>query len=171
MGVGGNFAVYRDVFLVRMPFCVQCGTNVGASDRFCARCGASQTGPGSQPRGNDFLSGISDRNLRILCYVPIIGWIPCVIVLASERFRHDPKTRFHAFQGIYLFLAWLFVEWVVSPLLSFQGGYGTRGVVTFSLHLAIVVGWITMLTKTSQGVDYHLPIIGEIAERSAHEQR
>ena len=45
-----------------------------------------------------------------------------VIVLASERFRRDRAVRFHGFQSLYLFVAWLIVDQVLRPL--FGGIHG-----------------------------------------------
>lgn len=108
-----------------------------------------------------------------MCYIPWFGWIAAIIVLASDRFRRDFEVRFHAFQGLYLFVAWLLVDWVVSPLLRMTR-YGfwqplPRG--GGVLHLLILAGWIVMLVKVSQGQHYRLPILGDLAERSVAEQR
>jgi uncharacterized membrane protein len=142
---------------------------VDVTDRFCAKCGAKQSA--AQPV---FPAGISSRNAALLCYIPWIGWVAAIVVLASERFRPDPKVRFHAFQGLYLFAAWLMVEWVVSPVLSFPGYH--FGVPFYQtgfhiLQLLIVVAWVFMLVKVSQNQDYRLPILGELADRSVSEQR
>jgi len=115
--------------------------------------------------GSDPLAGISPRTASILSYVPGIGWIACIIWLASDRFRHDRPVRFHAFQGLYLFVAWLMNAWVIRPL-SF-----------FSLHLqidkmidlALIIMWIFMMIKASHGEMYSLPLFGELAERSVAE--
>src|SRR5205085_11896359 len=103
-----------------MPYCVQCGQTVGTSDRFCAKCGAQQSGGSSSAPGrvNDFWSNISHRNAALLCYIPWVGWIAAIAVLASDRFRTERRLRFHAFQGLYLFAAWLMVEWVAAPILA-----------------------------------------------------
>jgi len=63
----------------------------------------------SPRRTQDPLSGISPRTASILCYIPVVGWIASIIVLAADRFRNDHRVRFHAFQGLYLFVAWLIV--------------------------------------------------------------
>src|SRR5580658_154079 len=107
-----------------MPYCVQCGTSVGTADQFCGKCGSRQA-PGAAAnaataRPADFMSGISNRNAALLCYIPMVGWIAAIVVLASEHFRRETQVRFHAFQGLYLFVAWLIVDWVVSPALDFQ---------------------------------------------------
>src|SRR6202795_5202282 len=104
-----------------MAFCVQCGSKVGDADPFCAKCGARQKISGANAAGaqapHDPFSGISGRNASLLCYIPWIGWIAAIVVLASERFHRDAQVRFHAFQGLYVFVAWLMVEWVITPML------------------------------------------------------
>jgi uncharacterized membrane protein len=168
-----------------MPFCSQCGFQVEEADTFCGRCGsrqpvgatagytppkAAQTGPppgpGFHPVTIDPLAGINPRTAAILCYVPAIGWIASIIVLASVRFRHDRLIRFHAFQGLYLFVAWLMVDWVVRPMF---------GVMIPHMHIhqlveAILLGMsIFMMVKASHDEAYSLPLFGELAQRSVVE--
>src|SRR5947209_3449073 len=103
-----------------MPFCSQCGNQVRDTDAFCRRCGSPQpldtsAGPGTvpprppnvPPAPGDVLAGMTPRTASILCYIPYLGWIPSIIVLASDRFRNDKILRFHGFQGLYLFVAYL----------------------------------------------------------------
>jgi uncharacterized membrane protein len=158
-----------------MPYCCQCGTAVGSSDQFCGKCGARQPTAGGKPVGPaDFLNNISNRNASLLCYIPMVGWIAAIVVLASERFRRETQVRFHAFQGLYLFVAWLLVEWVVSPALfasRYDFGFPFHRLLTSGLHLVIFAAWIIMIIKVSHNEDYRLPIVGELAERSVSEQR
>jgi uncharacterized membrane protein len=162
-----------------MAFCVQCGNQVGDADQFCAKCGARQKVAGgarsAKPQSSpDPLSGISNRNASMLCYIPWVGWIAAIVVLASDRFRRDAQVRFHAFQGLYVFVAWLMVEWVVSPFLlasGFMFGMPFHRVGAHLLQLAILAAWIFMLIKVSHDENYKLPIIGDLAERSVSEQR
>jgi uncharacterized membrane protein len=146
-------------------------------DQFCSKCGARQpgrTGFGPHTTPADFVSGISNRNASLLCYIPLVGWIASIVVLASERFRRESQVRFHAFQGLYLFVAWLLVEWVVSPAFYLSGdhfGYPFGRFLTGALHLLIFAAWIIMLIKISHNEDYRLPIVGELADRSVSEQR
>lgn len=116
---------------------------------------------------------MSPRTASLLCYIPIVGWIPAVIVLASQRFRHEPNVRFHAFQGLYLFVAWLLVSWVLSPMFAVMSwtGVGPGHVMAGLLKAAIFVAWIFMLIKVSNDQSYRLPILGELAEKSVAEQR
>jgi len=169
-----------------MPFCCKCGKPAGSTDKFCAICGAPQPvtpgagtaggGAGNAPQA-DFLGEMSGKNAALLCYIPWLGWIAAIIVLASRRYKRDTpdarEVRFHAFQGLYLFVAWLIVDWVVSPALRFgMPGMGRA----FSplgglLHLLVLAAWIVMIIKVSHSEHYRLPIIGEMAERSVEEQR
>ena len=159
-----------------MPYCVQCGNQVRDVDRFCGVCGTPQVPAGStaSPSGPppDVLSAISARNASLICYIPMVGWVAAIVVLASTRFRHNPEVRFHAFQGLYLFVCWLIVDWVLSPFLMFPfgGDFGMRLFLPRLLKIAVFGLWIFMIVKISQGQSYRLPVLGELAERSVSEQ-
>lgn len=152
-----------------MPFCTQCGREVSGSAAFCGNCGARQTAvPASPPSGPapDPLAGLSPRAAAILCYIPTVGWIAAVIVLASRKFKGDQNVRFHAFQGLYLFAAWLLLKWI-GPIMD-------AGSVSFIRMDHILEGIllfvsIFMIIKASHEETYVLPIIGELAKRSATE--
>ena len=149
-----------------MPFCSQCGTRVEGNDVYCGRCGAKQP-PNSAvpPPAKDPFSGISPRTASILCYVPGLGWIAAIIVLAADRFRRDRIIRFHAFQGLYLFVAWLLEDWVVHPMLRFTPGLHLHGL----LQGVLLVMSIFMMVKAAHNQAYALPIFGELAQRSVVE--
>src|SRR5258708_7974112 len=137
-----------------MPYCCQCGNAVGNADQFCGKCGTRQPGPGpaGAPRTQaDFLANVSNRHAALLCYIPMVGWIAAIVVLASERFRRETQVRFHAFQGLYLFVAWLLVEWVISPMLYFENGFGPpwHRLVRNVLQLGIFAAWGFMIIKVS----------------------
>lgn len=165
-----------------MPFCTQCGHEAGGSDVFCGQCGARQPGAGpasDSPPGpaapgvnnlplHDPLAGLSPRTAAILCYVPAIGWIAAIIVLAARKFKGDHLMRFHAFQGLYLFAAWLVVDWVVGPIVHLTPGRSQP--IEVLLHGIILAVSIFMMIKASHNEAYVLPIIGELAQRSATEQ-
>ena len=117
------------------------------------------------PNPPDPLSGISPRTASILCYVPGMGWIAAIIVLASHRFRHVPTVRFHAFQGLYLFVAWLMndqvLKWALAPS-PFHHLHDLVGLVLFIMA-------IFMMVKASRDEMYSLPIFGDLAHRSMSE--
>jgi uncharacterized membrane protein len=158
-----------------MPFCTQCGTAVEPAAAFCAKCGARQPGaPKSAPppravAGEEYLHNITPSTASTLCYVPFLGWVAALVVLASQRFRDDQTVRFHAFQGLYMGVAWLLVDIAIGSFIGFAG-VAARRAITGSLKLSLLCGWGYMLYKTSAGETIRLPFLGELAERSVAEQ-
>lgn len=146
-----------------MPFCTKCGTEVRQTDRFCRRCGAAQPGASPLPSSSPG-AGISARGATILCYVPWLGWLAAVWSLLSDRFRQNREVRFHAYQGLYIFVIWLLGRWALDlwAKLLFDGRAPLGAVV----ELLLLGLWIFMLVKTSYGESYRLPVIGELAKRS-----
>ena len=153
-----------------MPYCCQCGQTVGERDVYCAKCGARQP---AHEAPKDYLYGVSPRTASLLCYIPVVGWVVAIVVLASARFRDDTKVRFNAFQGLYLFVAWLIVDWVLSPLFHFTywGGPPFHRIFPGIMQVIILCAWVFMIIKTAHDEVYKLPILGELAEKSVSEQR
>ncbi|HXA49845.1 MAG TPA: zinc-ribbon domain-containing protein [Candidatus Acidoferrum sp.] len=159
-----------------MPFCSQCGNQVGTGDQFCGRCGMAQPGaaPPPPPRGGrrhrapgrDPLDTIDPRTASILCYIPGIGWIMSIIVLASDRFRHDRAVRFHGFQALYLFVAWMIEQQVVGPMLR----HGDLHPLHNLLQLVLLGASILMMVKAAHQEAYSLPLIGDLAQKSMSEE-
>ncbi|HTS62343.1 MAG TPA: zinc-ribbon domain-containing protein [Candidatus Acidoferrales bacterium] len=162
-----------------MPFCSQCGNEVREADVFCRRCGAKQpveASPAGSPApaggataggatAHDILTGIQPRTASILCYVPGIGWIASIIVLAADRFRHNRVVRFHGFQGLYLFVAWLLEDQVMRPIFARIPGMHLHGLIQ-----ALLLGAsIFMMVKASHDEAYSLPLFGDLAQKSMAE--
>jgi uncharacterized membrane protein len=112
------------------------------------------------------MSGISPRTASILCYVPGLGWIAAIVVLASQRFRHDRVLRFHAFQGLYLFVGWLMADWVFKPMAAVMIPHMNLGSL---IQVILLVMSIVMMVKASHNEAYSLPLFGELAQRSVAE--
>jgi uncharacterized membrane protein len=154
-----------------MPFCSHCGNQVGETQAFCRQCGAAQPidakAPGPPPPiARDAFSGISPRTASILCYIPGMGWIAAIIVLAAQRFRHVPAVRFHAFQGLYLFVAWLMNDQVLklalAPISHLHHLHDLVSVILLAMS-------VFMMVKASHDEAYSLPLFGELAHRSMSE--
>src|SRR5260370_1137414 len=127
-----------------MPYCSQCGNAVEGADVFCGKCGSRQP---STPRPYaDPLAGMTARTAAILCYIPVVGWIASIVVLAAEKFRNNRTVRFHAFQGLYLFVAWLIVNQVFRPIWHSLEDPGMP--VDRILEAILMAAWIIMLIKT-----------------------
>jgi uncharacterized membrane protein len=145
-----------------MPFCSHCGGQVSDQDLYCRGCGTRQPVTAAPPG-----EGLNPRTASLLCYVPFLGWIAAVVALASNRFRQNRSVRFHAFQGLYLFVAWLIVHWVLSPIPAFRWARGFH--FHDMLELAVLGVSIFMMIKVGQGQDFSLPILGELAQKSVAE--
>ena len=149
-----------------MPFCSQCGNQVADIDVYCARCGFRQPAAAAPHSSADPLSGLSPRTASVLCYIPGIGWIASIIVLAALKFRHNRPVRFHAFQGLYLFVAWLMDDIVLRPMFS---GMAPSVPVHQVIKAVLLVMSVLMMVKASQDEAYSLPLFGELAQRSVAE--
>ena len=148
-----------------MPFCSQCGNRVGDADRFCARCGVEQPTASAAPAASHGLESLNPRTASVLCYIPWVGWIAAIVVLASDRFRANRAVRFHAFQGLYLFVAWLIADQVVRPMF-----FRMPHLHVYGLLQAVLIGAsIFMMVKASHEQTYSLPLFGELAQRSVAE--
>jgi uncharacterized membrane protein len=146
-----------------MPFCSQCGNRVGSRDAYCGYCGVRQpvdTAPA------DAFSQITPRTASICCYIPGLGWIASILVLASQRFRRNNVVRFHAFQGLYLFVAWLLDDWVLRPMGRLTPHFPFHRLV----QLALLVMSVFMMVKAARDEAYSLPLFGELAQRSLSEE-
>jgi uncharacterized membrane protein len=153
----------------QMPFCSQCGNQVGSAF-YCSRCGAKQpvadtAPPHAETAVRDALAAINPRTASILCYIPGIGWIASIIVLASGRFRQNRIVRFHGFQGLYLFVAWLLDDQVLRPILQRVPGFHLHGLI----QLVLVGMSIFMMVKAAHDEAYPLPLFGELAQKSVAE--
>ena len=139
---------------------------MGATEAYCRQCGAHQpVEPATPPSGADPLAGLPPRTASILCYIPGVGWIASIIVLASDKFRRDRTVRFHAFQGLYLFVAWLMEDWVLRPMFRMAPDLHVHGIVQ-----ALLLGMsIFMMVKAAHEEAYPLPLFGELAQRSVAE--
>jgi uncharacterized membrane protein len=122
--------------------------------------------PGPPPPipGADPLASLHPRTASVLCYVPGIGWIVSIIVLAAERFRHDRTVRFHAFQGLYLFVAWLMADWVLRPMFDM---FWMPHLQIYRIVEIVLLGMsVFMMLKAGQNEAFSLPLFGELAHRS-----
>lgn len=156
-----------------MPFCSKCGSEVQSGDQFCGRCGSPQAvdapAAKTKPNGGDPFASVDEKTTSVLCYIPFLGWIVSIYVLSVDRFRRNSIVRFHAFQGLYLFVAWLIYDWVIESIL--YGLVPRAWVISRMVRLVLTGAWIYLMVKTSQRETVRIPVIGDLAEQSVAEQR
>ena len=114
------------------------------------------------------MAGWEDNKVASMCYIPFVGWVFGIVTLASERFRKARDVRFHAFQGLYVFVLFLIISWVFEPIAH---GNPVTARINDLLHLVVIGTGVFMLVKTRQGEMIRLPFLGELAEKSVLEQK
>ncbi len=104
--------------------------------------------------------GLTDNVAGMLAYVTII---PAIVFLVVEPYNRNRFVRFHAFQSIFLYVAWIilhfalhtFLPWFLWPLWGL-------------IDLALFALWIVLLIKAYNGQMWKLPVVGDMAERQAN---
>lgn len=160
-----------------MPFCSNCGFEVRSEDQYCGRCGAPQAAGAVPPKptpmtatsSGDPFSSLNDKTASVLCYIPFLGWIASIYILSVDRFRNSSTVRFHAFQGLYLFVAWLVYDWVIESVLYTI--VSRAWVITRIVKLGFIATWVFLLIKTSQRQMVRIPFVSDLADQSVAEQR
>lgn len=166
-----------------MAFCPNCGQQ--AEGRFCAACGATIGGaaPGAQggpppsfqqqsyqqqqgPQANA-QAGLPENAAGALCY--LLGLITGILFLALGPYNQNPRIKFHAFQSIFLNVAWM-AFWVASVFLLYllPGPLAfLYGLLQLVISLGIFLLWLFMMWKTYNGERVELPVVGPLAAAQA----
>ena len=125
------------------------------------------TTPSSPPAASG--SGLADNVAGLLVY--LIG-ILAIVFLLIEPFNKNKFIRFHCFQCLFFWAAYI-ACFIVLMVLSFILGMipVVGGIVAFLLWMALwlgaVVVWILLMVKAYQNQMWKLPIIGELAAKQA----
>jgi uncharacterized membrane protein len=179
-----------------MAFCPNCGAAVDG--RFCAKCGtaiaetgssaSSTTGtqqqytppPGAQPYGGQQYTppgaepyqapqstGMSQNVAGALAY--ILGLITGIVFLVLAPYNQNKFVRFHAFQSIFLHVAWI-VLWIIDTIITTMLPWSLM-IISSLLWLVIALGglavWIFCMVKAYNNEMFKLPVIGDIAAKQA----
>jgi len=114
--------------------------------------------------------GMSDDLAGALCY--LFGFITGILFLVLTPYNQNRTIRFHAFQSIFLTVAWVALWIVVSivtlifRVIPFLGFF-----IYLVLHFAMGIGglilWLYMMFKTYNGEKIVLPVVGPMADKQA----
>ena len=147
-----------------MAFCATCGSAVEGT--FCAKCGSqvgaapsAASGPAMQASG-----AMADNTAAGLCY--LVGLITGIIFLVLAPYNKNPVIRFHAFQSIFMNVAWIAIAFGLNMVLGIMHLWSLFFLSSL-VGLAFFVLWIIMLIQTFQGKTIVLPLIGPIAQQQA----
>jgi uncharacterized membrane protein len=172
-----------------MAFCANCGAEV--QGRFCAKCGSpaanpptgagSGTGgpapamgaPGTMPPPPSYStaqSGLADNMASALCY--LLGVLTGVLFLVLEPYNRNRTIRFHAFQSIFIWVAWIVAMIVLSVISAIFReipylGAMINTLLYLGLSLGMLVLWLLLMYKAYNNERWVLPVIGPLAEKQA----
>ncbi len=115
---------------------------------------------------------MTDNLAGLLCY--LVGIITGILFLVLEPYNKSKFVRFHAFQSIFLFVAWIAVMIVLAifgavirAVLGFWTGTSIMGLLHLLVGLGMFILWILLMIKAYQGQKFMLPIIGPLADKQA----
>jgi uncharacterized membrane protein len=179
-----------------MAFCANCGAEV--QGRFCAKCGTplstagasgpsagtgatpgaqpytapgsyQQPPPGAQPYSQPASSaaGMSDNMAAALAYLFTV--ITGILFLALQPYNRNSFVRFHAFQSIFFFAAWM-VFWIIMTVVTIvlpSMLSVVLGLLSVVVWLGGIAVWILLMVKAYNNERFKLPVIGDLAEKQA----
>lgn len=166
-----------------MAFCATCGGQV--EGRFCAKCGtpvqAAPAGgvaagpppvgavpPVGAPQYAPAAAGMSENTASGLAY--LVGFLTGILFLILEPYNKNRAVRFHAFQSIFLSIAWVAISIVFGIVLNIIFAilhmYSLYFLSTL-VSLALFVVWLYVMIMAFQGKTVVLPIIGPLAQKQA----
>jgi uncharacterized membrane protein len=177
-----------------MSFCQTCGSSLTDGSPACPACGASQgvaassAAPGAMPgsvpppppaamyaqpvaQPVQAGTGLTPNAAGALTY--LLGLVTGIVFLVIEPYKNDRFVRFHAFQSIFVHVAFI-VLWIVWLIVGGLLTAITHGLFIFilsPLSLIIMLGalclWIYLMYTAYQGKTVQLPIIGALAASQA----
>jgi uncharacterized membrane protein len=121
--------------------------------------------PGAPPLtsgpGPAAAAGLTDQSAAALCYALLL--ITGILFLVLEPYSRNRTIRFHAFQAIFLGVAWFAVVLAASIIFGAMRLFFLMPL----LELAFFILWIYMIVSTYQGKTVVLPVIGPLAQQQA----
>jgi uncharacterized membrane protein len=114
-------------------------------------------------------TGMQANVAGLLCYV--LGWLTGLIFFLIEK--ENKFVRFHALQSIIVFGGLFILNLAIG---TFTGIFAAIGMgvliplislINGLLVLAGLVLWVLLMIKAYQGEKFKLPVIGDIAEKTA----
>ena len=147
-----------------MAYCSTCGTQIPEGSTTCAAC-ASRVSGGPAVATAAPSQGMTDNVAGMLAYVTII---PAIVFLVVAPYNRNRFIRFHAWQCIFLCIAWTAL-WIVLSIFAHIPFLGWLSILLWPLiGLGGLILWIVLLLKANQGQMFKLPIIGDMAEKQAN---
>lgn len=154
-----------------MALCPKCGSQSNPGAGFCGTCGAplgtTPPPPGTVSSDKPLTSNV----VGALAY--LVGFITGIIFLVIDPYKRDSFVRFHAFQSIFLSVAYLIIAVVwgavsgTLAVVSLGVLWSLLSLVWVVLRLAFFLTWLFMMYKAYNNERFELPFIGPIAAKQA----
>jgi len=137
----------------RVPLCHELGKPSQKSE--LNRKGATVSDPTPVVPTPPAQSGLSDNAAGALAYVTVI---PAIIFLLVEPYNKSSYIKFHAWQSVFLTVAFFAVSIVaIIPILGW--------LIAIIGIPVLLIAWIICLVNALQGKRFKLPWIGNLAEK------
>jgi len=146
--------------------CTNCGGALATSITFCPSCGRAIAQPATAPSAQP-APALHSNAAGSLCYV--LGFLTGIFFLAMEPYKQDRFVRFHAFQSIFLSVAWFVVYFVLGVALAVLPGFLWRvgWMMQSLLGLLFFLLWVLLMYKAYNNERFRLPVIGDLAAKRA----
>jgi len=159
--------------------CTYCGTQLPDNKGFCSKCGkatgptmgaiaappassGAAVAPGAQAPA---ASALQPNVAGLFCY--LVGFVSGSFFLVAEPYKRDRFVRFHAFQSIFISVAWIIVHLALGMLMSVLPWTLWRLVALVSelASLAFFLLILFVMYKAYNTERFKLPVIGDLAEK------
>ena len=147
-----------------MAYCAQCGAEVQGS--FCPACGATSGQSGSAPPPPPAVASPLDDNVAsALCY--LLGPLTGILFLVIEPYNRNRAVRFHAFQSIFVWLAWM-GGFACLTFLAYLPIIGLLFTLVTLVYPIFAIGlWLFLMFKAYNREKFIVPVLGPLAESQA----
>jgi uncharacterized membrane protein len=142
-----------------MPIsCTQCGAQMPENSVYCPDCGyaisVTTTSLGTT-------GGIRDNIAGALAYVILV---PALIFLLVEPYKKNRFIRFHSWQSVFLGITVFFIGLLLLTML----GHLIMMLLLVVFLLGCSILWVLLLVKALQGEKFKIPLLGDLAEKTAN---
>ncbi len=160
-----------------MAFCAKCGTQTKENERFCPKCGspvagASRQGETSQQTGDQSgyhqqRDAVNQQDVQQNKVMAVLAYCFCLWFIPLVAAKDSRFARFHAGQGLNIFILWL-IEIVVYAIINaiawatFSWGaiWGVSIIFTI-ISILIAVLEIIGIVNAVKGEMKEVPVVGK----------
>jgi uncharacterized membrane protein len=145
--------------------CGNCGVEMIAGAAFCASCGRPVISADASTGAVVTSSGLQANVAGALCY--LAGFVTGIVFLVLEPYRHDRFVRFHAFQAIFLSVAWVILHFALGISMSLMPWtlWHFTAALSSLVSLAFLGLAFLLMYKAYSNERFKLPVIGDLAEK------